>query len=50
MTFKTKIDHDMSVAAKAREKMTLSALRLIKAALHNREIDLKREVNDTEFL
>jgi len=50
MTFKTKIEHDMSVAAKARDKMTLSALRLIKAALHNREIDLKREVNDTEFL
>ena len=50
MTFKTKIDQDMSVAAKAKDKMTLSALRLIKAALHNREIDLKREVNDTEFL
>jgi len=50
VTFKTKIDQDMSVAAKARDKMTLSALRLIKTALHNREIDLKREVNDTEFL
>jgi len=50
MTFKTKIDQDMSVAAKAKDKMTLSALRLIKTALHNREIDLKREVNDTEFL
>ncbi len=50
MTFKTKIDQDMSVAAKARDKITLSALRLIKTALHNREIDLKREVNDAEFL
>ncbi|MFH1081723.1 MAG: GatB/YqeY domain-containing protein [Pseudomonadota bacterium] len=50
MTFKTKIDQDMSVAAKAKDKITLSALRLIKTALHNREIDLKREVNDTEFL
>lgn len=50
MTFKAKIDQDMSVAAKAKDKMTLSALRLIKTALHNREIDLKREVNDTEFL
>lgn len=50
MTFKIKIDQDMSVAAKAKDKMTLSALRLVKAALHNREIDLKREVNDTEFL
>ncbi len=50
MTFKIKIDQDMSVAAKAKDKITLSALRLIKTALHNREIDLKREVNDSEFL
>jgi hypothetical protein len=50
MTFKTKIDQDMLVAAKGKDKLTLSALRLIKAALHNREIDLKRELNDSEFL
>jgi uncharacterized protein len=50
MTFKTKIDRDMVTAAKEKDKMTLSTLRLIKTALHNREIDLKRELNDTEFL
>jgi len=50
MTFKAKIDQDMLVAAKAKDKVTLSALRLIKAALHNREIDLKREANDSEFI
>ena len=50
MTFKAKIDQDMLVAAKGKDKLTLSALRLIKAALHNREIDLKRELNDSEFL
>lgn len=50
MTFKERIDQDMSAAAKARDKVTLSALRLIKTALHNREIDLKREANDAEFL
>lgn len=50
MTFKEKIDQDMVVAAKVKDKMTLSTLRLIKTALHNREIDLKRELNDTEFL
>ncbi|MCX5857276.1 MAG: GatB/YqeY domain-containing protein [Deltaproteobacteria bacterium] len=50
MTFKTKIDQDMVAAAKGKDKMTLSSLRLIKTALHNREIDLKRDVNDTEFL
>jgi uncharacterized protein YqeY len=50
MTFKTKIDQDMVTAAKGKDKMTLSTLRLIKTALHNREIDLKRDLNDTEFL
>jgi len=50
MIFKTRIDQDMITAAKARDKMTLSALRLIKTALHNREIDLKRELDDAEFL
>jgi hypothetical protein len=50
MTFKTKIDQDMLVAAKAKDKAALSALRLIKAALHNREIDLKRELEDAEFI
>jgi len=40
----------MVAAAKGKDKMTLSSLRLIKTALHNREIDLKRDVNDTEFL
>jgi hypothetical protein len=50
MTFKTKIDQDMLVAAKAKDKAALSALRLIKAALHNREIDLKRELDDSEFI
>ena len=50
MTFKTKIDRDMVTAAKEKDKMTLSTLRLIRTALHNREIDLKRDLNDTEFL
>ncbi|MDD5171281.1 MAG: GatB/YqeY domain-containing protein [Syntrophales bacterium] len=50
MTFKAKIDQDMVTAAKGKDKITLSTLRLIKTALHNREIDLKRELNDTEFL
>jgi hypothetical protein len=40
----------MMVAAKAKDKTALSALRMIKAAVHNREIDLKRELEDSEFL
>lgn len=50
MTFKIKIDHDMQAAAKAKDKVTLSTLRMIKTALHNREIDLKRELIDAEFI
>ena len=50
MTFKEKIEQDMVAAAKAKDRATLSALRLIKTALHNREIDLKRELGEAEFI
>jgi uncharacterized protein YqeY len=50
MTFKNKVDQEMILAAKATDKARLSALRLLKNGLHNREIDLKRELNEAEFL
>lgn len=50
MAFKEKIDQEMILAAKATHKMRLSALRLLKNGLHNREIDLKRELTEAEFL
>ncbi|HAR98410.1 MAG TPA: glutamyl-tRNA amidotransferase [Syntrophus sp. (in: bacteria)] len=50
MNFREKITEDMVQAAKNREKIRLSALRLIKTGMHNREIDLKREMNEAEFL
>ncbi|HOG07576.1 MAG: GatB/YqeY domain-containing protein [Syntrophales bacterium] len=50
MNFREKMTEDMVQAAKHREKIRLSTLRLIKTALHNREIDLKREMNEAEFL
>ncbi len=40
----------MIEAAKGKDKIRLSALRLIKTAMHNREIDLRRELNETEIL
>jgi uncharacterized protein YqeY len=40
----------MILAAKATDKIRLSALRMLKNGLHNREIDLKRELNEAEFL
>ncbi|NPU84893.1 MAG: GatB/YqeY domain-containing protein [Syntrophaceae bacterium] len=50
MTMKKQVEQDMIQAAKARDKVRLSALRLIKTAMHNREIDLKRELNEPEIL
>ena len=47
---KEKINGEMILAAKARDKMRLSAIRMIKSASHNKEIDLKRELNETELL
>lgn len=50
MAFKKKIDEEMVLAAKAKDKIRLSALRMLKSGLHNREIDLKRELGEGEFL
>ncbi len=50
MTLKQKIDAEMVAAAKAKDKVKLSAIRMIKTALHNREIDAKRDLSDTEIL
>ena len=49
MTFKNKVDQEMILAAKATDKIRLSALRMLKNGLHNREIDLKRDLNEAEF-
>ena len=49
MIFKNKLDQEMILAAKATDKIRLSALRMLKNGMHNREIDLKRELNETEF-
>jgi len=50
MAFKGKINEEMVLAAKTKDKLRLSALRMLKNGLHNREIDLKRELNEAEFL
>lgn len=50
MAFKETIDGEMVLAAKTRDKIRLSALRMLKSGLHNREIDLKRELGEAEFL
>lgn len=45
-----KIEKEMVDAAKAKDKIRLSALRMIKAALHNREIDSKEGLSEQEAL
>src|SRR4030042_1994790 len=50
MMFKETVDREMILAAKSKDKIRLSALRMLKNGLHNREIDLKRELDQVEFL
>jgi len=50
MMFKETVDREMILATKSKDKIRLSALRMLKNGLHNREIDLKRELNEVEFL
>ncbi len=47
---KDKLEKELILAAKAKDKTRLSALRMLKSGLHNREIDLKRDLTDEEFL
>jgi uncharacterized protein len=50
MGFKEKVNQEMIRAAKEKAGLRLSTLRMLKSGLHNREIDLKRELNEAEFL
>lgn len=50
MDVKVKLDQAMVAAAKAQDKIRLSAIRMIKAALHNKEISLMRPLNESEVL
>ena len=50
MDVQAKLNEDMVTAAKAKDKIRLSAIRLLKTALHNKEIDLMRPLNETETM
>ncbi len=50
MDINTKLNTEMVVAAKAKDKIRLSAIRMLKTALHNKEIDLMRPLNESETL
>ena len=50
MDINDRLNEEMVIAAKAKDKVRLSAIRMLKTALHNKEIDLMRPLNETETL
>lgn len=50
MDINVKLNAEMIVAAKAKDKVRLSTIRMLKTALHNKEIDLMRPLNENETL
>ncbi len=49
-SFRETLEKEMVAAAKTRDKERLSALRMVMSALKNREIDLRRGLNEAEVL
>lgn len=49
-TLKPRLAEEMREALKAGQKVRLSALRMLAAAVKNREVELRHEVSDEEFL
>ena len=50
MTLKERLSDDLKAAMKARDEAALSALRLLKSAITNREIELKRDADEGDIL
>ena len=50
MSLKTSISEDMKVAMKARDAQRLSAIRLLLAAIKQREVDERKELSDAEVV
>jgi uncharacterized protein YqeY len=50
MDVNIKLNEEMIAAAKSKDKVRLSVIRMLKAALHNREINLMRPLDESEVL
>ena len=50
MDINARLNAEMVVAAKAKDKIRLSAIRMLKTAVHNKEIDVMRPLNENETL
>ena len=50
MDINIKLNEEMVTAAKSKDKVRLSAIRMLKTALHNKEINLMQPLNESEVL
>ena len=50
MSLRERLTEEMKEAMKARDDLKLSTIRLIRSAVKNKEIDLKREMGDQEII
>jgi len=50
MDINIKLNEEMVTATKSKDKIRLSAIRMLKTALHNKEINLMRPLNESEVL
>ena len=50
MALRERLAEEMKNAMKARDDLRLSAIRLIRSAVKNRDIELKRELNEQEIV
>ena len=50
MSLKDQLNESMKTAMKARDDLRLSAVRMIRSMVQNREIELKKELNDQEVI
>ncbi|MGD0279015.1 MAG: GatB/YqeY domain-containing protein [Smithella sp.] len=50
MDINARLNEEMVTAAKSKDKIRLSAIRMLKSGLHNKEINLMRPLNESEIL
>jgi uncharacterized protein YqeY len=50
MSLKEQLTEEMKTAAKAKDKLKLSTIRMVRSEIKNREIALRHELNDDEIL
>ena len=50
MSLRERLSDEMKQAMKARDELRLSTIRLIRSAVKNRDIELKRELSDQEIV